>query len=109
MLRKVITTTLFVCFIIITLVACDHQPDTKQQSTADEQQTNKVTEELVLPHQHLQKGDQRIDVQLIQTYPTELAYPASVNPTYDEPTTCAIVDLLLHREDDEVDVTGMYD
>ncbi|HLR79752.1 MAG TPA: D-alanyl-D-alanine carboxypeptidase family protein [Bacillota bacterium] len=109
MLRKVITTTLFVCFIIITLVACDHQTDTKQQSTDDEQQTNKVTEEVVLPDQHLQKGDQGKEVQHIQTYLTELGYPVSVNGTYDERTTWAIVDLQLQLEDDEVDVTGMYD
>src|SRR5699024_9893376 len=109
MLRKVITTTLFVCFIIITLVACDHQTDTKQQSTDDEQQTNKVTEEVVLPDQHLQKGDQGKEVQHIQTYLTDRGDLVSGNGTYEERREVAIVDLQLQLEDDELDVTGMYD
>ncbi|HEX6593167.1 MAG TPA: D-alanyl-D-alanine carboxypeptidase family protein [Bacillota bacterium] len=109
MLHKYISTTLCVCVIATSLVACSQETDTKQSAATSQQQSNEAQEEVILPDQHLQKGDRGKDVEIVQQHFINLGYPLSVNGMYDELTTWAITDFQLQLKDDDIEVTGMYD
>jgi D-alanyl-D-alanine carboxypeptidase len=121
MIRKTLTVTTAFLAMLFILVACNFlQKETPQE---DETVTNSKTDlnendsteviapgpedNIVLPDEDLQKGDQGESVQLLQEGLIAIGYPIELTEAFDENTIWALTDIQLQHED--IYTTGLYD
>src|SRR5699024_3182885 len=101
--------------ITLTLAACDEAdfnnenvPVTSSETDENTEQNNSnADEELILPNNLLQKGEQGEEVKKLQQILKKLDYQIDITGHYDEETTWAVTDFQLQI--DGLDITGLYD
>ena len=113
MFKKTLMVSLSI--ITLTLAACDEAdfnnenvPVTSSETDENTEQNNSnADEELILPNNPLQKGEQGEEVKKLQQILKKLDYQIDITGHYDEETTWAVTDFQLQI--DGLDITGLYD
>ncbi|HLR70753.1 MAG TPA: D-alanyl-D-alanine carboxypeptidase family protein [Pseudogracilibacillus sp.] len=98
---------LLLLLLIIFVIGCsENDTDVFQEENNNQNSSDVVEEELHLPTEELQKGDENENVLTLQKALVEIGYPIDASGKYDDLTTWAITDIQLQHN--ELLVSGIY-